>query len=135
MKLVNNMDKVVKQMRKNIGEALDAIGNEAIVSMQYMMLYGYSRPYKHRHTGITDTKIYDTGALYKDLKYLVGGQMPGEEDTVHFGSSLYYAEYVHEGTRKVQARPYIEDAATTIADFKGVAEKELKRGFDKIGQV
>lgn len=129
MKYTNNMDTVVSQMKKNISSALDAIGNEAVVSMQYMMLYGYSRPYKHRHTGITDTKVYDTGALYKDLKYIVGGNMPGEENTVSFGSTLPYASYVHEGTRKVQARPYIEDAATAVADFEGVAKKELAKGF------
>lgn len=125
MKLTNNMPNIIAQMHKNIEAALSAIETEAMVSMQYMMLYGYSRPYKHRHTGITDTKIYDTGALYKDLK-----AMTDENDTVHFGSTLYYAEYVHEGTRKVQARPYIEDAASAVADFEGVVKKELEKGFD-----
>ena len=131
MKLTNNLPKIVSQMRKNIDSALDAIGIEAVTSMQYMMLYGYSRPYKHRHTGITDTKIYDTGALYRDLKYVVGGNMPGEEKTVSFGSTLYYATYVHEGTKKVQARPYIEDGATAVADFEGVVKKELRKGIVK----
>lgn len=124
MTLTNNIPQVLRQMQTNIDAALEAMGSEALVSMQYMMLYGYSRPYKHRHTGITDTKIYDTGALYNDLKYMVD-----DESSVHFGSTLFYAEYVHEGTRKVQARPYIEDAASAVADFEGVAKKELKKGF------
>lgn len=124
MKLVNNTKKIMDQMANNIDVALDYIGQDLVTAAQYMMLYGYSKPHKHRHTGITDTKIYDTGALYKDLK----AQKDWYYDTVHVGNSLPYAVFVHEGTRKVEARPYLEDALY-IADIEDAAIEFLRKGI------
>lgn len=127
MKLTNNLPKIEKQMRKNVENALVAMGDDAVTSIQYMMLYGYSDPHPNRGKGKNNgyhTQIYDTGALFRDVQYHIDDQ-----NTIHVGNTLYYASYVHEGTRKLKGRPYITDGCTTVADFEGVAKKELKKGL------
>lgn len=125
-KLINNIPQLIETIHNNVPAALEAIKDDGIDSVHYMMLHGYSEPHRHWVTGSIGTDIYDTGALYKDVQGLVNN----EEQRVTFGNTLYYASYVHEGTRKVHARPYLEDGITLINDFAKKAAKELKKGIE-----
>ena len=51
--------------------------------------------------------IWDTGSLQGDVQY----QLDAEDDsTITVGNTLEYAPFVHDGTYKMGARPYIRDA-------------------------
>lgn len=52
----------------------------------------------------------DTGRLRSSIKADVGNL---EAD---IGTSLYYASFVHDGTYKMEARPFLESAAETVLD-------------------
>jgi hypothetical protein len=55
-----------------------------------------------------ELKAFDTGALTNSIgqEFLMTGQDP----MVRVGANTYYAVYVHEGTRRMTARPYLRDA-------------------------
>ena len=49
----------------------------------------------------------DTGNLRNSLT----NKVHNESDYVEIGSNVEYAKYVHNGTRRMRARPFITDAA------------------------
>lgn len=102
---------------------MQAMAIEAEASVRFMMLHGYNDPHPNRKGGGFHTEIYDTGALFNDVRAEIDG------DDVHIGNTLYYAQYVHDGTHKLRGRPYITDGITTVADFESVVAKELKKGM------
>lgn len=72
--------------------------SEYLVEMvQEEILYGYSRP------------IVDTGALFDSIQAEVQAASQNAY-TVSAGSNLHYAKYVHNGTTKMRARPFITSA-------------------------
>jgi hypothetical protein len=73
--------------------------------------------------------IRDTGDLQRDVNYQVI-----DDVTVEVGNSLEYAPYVHDGTRKMAGRPYIQDALMSRDNqrkLQRVYEQYLKQGFGK----
>lgn len=123
--LINHIPDMLRQFRSNIPNALEAIKDDSIVCAHYMMLHGYSEPHHHVVTGGYGPEVYDTGALYKDVQGLV--DIPSQ--TVTVGNTLYYAEYVHDGTSRVHARPYLTDGIETINDFEKQVAAELRKGI------
>jgi hypothetical protein len=55
-----------------------------------------------------DLRAFDTGALTNSIsqEFLIVDGNP----TVRVGANTYYAIYVHQGTRRMRARPYLLDA-------------------------
>lgn len=53
----------------------------------------------------THTAIRDTGALMQDVQY----EVDTADKSVLIYNTLDYALYVHEGTSKLQGRPYLVD--------------------------
>lgn len=108
-------------IEQNVAAALEAIGIKSTELIIKMMQDGYHTPHgKDGHTA-----IWDTGDLQRDVQYEV------DSDTVNVGNTLNYAHFVHEGTYKLEARPYIRDAITAgTEDLQKVAEAALKVGFD-----
>ena len=98
---------------------------EAHASVQYMMLHGYSDPHPNRAGGGFHTEIYDTGALFRDLRAEV------KEDSFHIGNTLHYATYVHNGTYKLAGRAYITDGVTQVAELEEVAAAEIQKGMNQ----
>lgn len=57
--------------------------------------------------------IRQTGDLMRDVNFRVNTG----EDTVSIGNSLEYAPLVHNGTRRMSARPYLRDAVSENTDI------------------
>lgn len=114
--LKDNSKFILKQMDGNVSAALGAMGVKAQNLILYQMRRGYGKP------------IRETGDLQRDVQYEVNAH----EQTVKVGNTLYYAPYVHEGTFKMHARPYILDGLTGEnhrKQLQQVAAERLKKGF------
>ena len=115
---IDNSKEVLKQMNDNADRALNAVGIKAVNLILWQMRQGYGRP------------IRQTGDLQRDVSFAVHP----DEKAVDVGNTLEYAPFVHDGTRKMQARPYISDALTSRENQRTVMrvyEQYLKRGFEK----
>ena len=112
---IDHRAEVLKQLNENKSRVLYAMGIKSVGLINQQMKGGYGRP------------IQETGDLMRDVNFQVERSKP---DTVDVGNSLEYASFVHEGTRKMQARPYIRDAIHGgIDQIQAVAEQEMKKGF------
>lgn len=87
----SDVDACLSRLEQGTTSALNAAGQIAADSVRQQMLSGYARP------------IVDTGALLASIAYTV------ERNTLHVGSSLSYAEAVHDGTPFMPGRPYLQD--------------------------
>lgn len=106
---------VSARMRQNVQRSLTAMGLKAVELIVGQMQSGYGKP------------IHDTGDLMRDVNYEVGRS---GENTVDVGNSLNYALYVHDGTRRMTARPYITDAiAGGKKELQDTAKEYLSDGF------
>lgn len=124
------MPNVEHTLHQNVLVALDDMLDDAIASVRYMMLYGYSGVHYHKFRGVRGTDIYDTGLLYEDVQ----GYVDNAEQAFYVGSTLYYASYVHDGTNRltgsIEPRPYLLDGVTLINNFDSIAKRELPKGID-----
>lgn len=112
--LKNKMPVVLLQLRTNTQNALQAVGQEAVSLIRDQMLFGgyYKAP-------------YDTGRLFRSIDFSVIDQ-----NTVYVGTDVPYGKYVHEGTYKMGARPFIRDALLNHkAALENAAANALKKGF------
>ena len=100
--------------------------------VQEQMLYGYHTP----HGSDGHTEIVDTGAMYdsitadwekqsQNLFSLIVGVPSG---SVPAG----YVDFVHNGTSKLEPRPFITDGVLNAQEtIKEVCAENLPIGFDK----
>lgn len=117
VKMISHSAKVLVQLEENRRTALEAMGIKAVSMIVNQMQKGYHKP------------IWRTGDLQRDVSYAVENSGPG---TVDVGNTLDYSIYVHEGTSRMQARPYISDALTSSGardKLKSAANRPLKKGF------
>ena len=113
--LNDNSAVIQTQMDGNKRAALTAMGLKAVQLTVERMENGYGRP------------IRKTGTLMGNVASEVENSAP---DTVDIGNDKGYAVFVHEGTYKMAARPYLRDALNGGAsELKEVAESYLKQGF------
>lgn len=116
VKLNDNSRAVFRQLDGNVSAALYAMGVKAQNMILYQMRQGFGKP------------IRQTGDLQRDVQF----EVDNAEQCVRVGNTLNYAPYVHEGTRKMAARPYIQNALTGeshVQQLQKVAETYLKKGF------
>ena len=116
-KLVDNRARVKARMEVNLEKALHAMGKAGIESIIDMMDNGYEEPIK------------DTGAMKAEQVYYVDLEGQRVLLGVPGGAvSAQYARFVHEGTVKMEARPFIRDALVGGKEevMKGVVEGFLK---------
>lgn len=114
---IDNRAQVLAQLNENASRATLAVGTKAVGLIVNQMQTGYGRP------------IRQTGDLQRDVNYEVV-----DDVTVKVGNSLEYAPFVHDGTRKMGARPYIRDALMECENqrkLQRVYEQYLKQGFGK----
>lgn len=119
VRMTDNSQQVLDQMRQNVKAALTAMGETGVELVVENMQHGYGRP------------IWQTGDLQRDVSYEVEASGP---NTVDVGSSLDYAPHVHDGTYKMKGRPYIRDALASgntanVQALREVAAEYLKQGF------
>ena len=139
----DNSAQVLSQLDANKKAALLALGTKAVGLIVEQMETGYHTPHKNRphgkkyinafgqklkndafvgSDGGTHTAIRDTGELMRDVSYEV--ERSGK-DTVDVGNSLEYGIFIHEGTSRLESRPYIRDALNNGAD----ALEKVTAGF------
>lgn len=110
----DNSEAVMRQLEGNIPLALDAMGIKGVNLILRQMRQGYGKP------------IRKTGDLQRDVQYAVDG------NDLIWGNTLDYSIFVHEGTRKMQARHYMRDALfsrNNIEKLITVGDEYLSRGF------
>lgn len=113
VRLVLHTDEVLEKVERNKEAALTAAATEAQAAIKDYMVGGYDRP------------AYDTGALYRDVQYDFK-----DENTVDVGNTLGYAPYVHDGTYKMAARPYIRDGVMNAAEvIQEIFEAYISQGL------
>lgn len=134
IQLNDNSEAVLAQMDANVERALTAMGIKAVGLIVRQMESGYTTPHKNRTHGTTSdvgthTAIRETGDLMRDVSYEVGNSGAG---TVDVGNSLEYGVFIHEGTSRLESRPYIRDALTNGAEeLQRVASAYLKMGMSE----
>lgn len=134
IQLNDHSEAVLAQMDANVERALTAMGIKAVGLIVKQMESGYTTPHKNRTHGTTSdggthTAIRETGDLMRDVFYEVGNSGEG---TVDVGNSLEYGVFIHEGTSRLESRPYIRDALINGAEnLQQVASAYLKMGMSE----
>ena len=134
IQLNDHAEAVLEQMDANVERALTAMGIKAVGLIVKQMESGYTTPHKNRAHGTTSdggthTAIRETGDLMRDVSYEVGNSGAG---TVDVGNSLEYGVFIHEGTSRLESRPYIRDALTNGSEeLQRVASAYLKMGMSE----
>ena len=112
-RFIDHSGDVLSALREAKQAALTAMGTEAVGMIVNKMETGYAR------------RIWRTGDLQRDVSY----EADSDGKSVDVGNSLNYAPFVHDGTRRMAARPYITDALTSgeaQQALKGVAEEAIR---------
>ena len=103
--VTNNVDLIVAQIAENAKAAMEAAGVIGVEAVQNQMLYGYGIP----HGPDGHTEIVDTGRLFDSITAETSRSSQNLV-SVAVGTGVSYAGYVHNGTYKMTARPFIRDA-------------------------
>lgn len=128
IKIEDNSDKVLEELKNKMPEILNGVGNEL-----YKSIYNF----------MTEDKVVDTGRLRGSISYSTSNNdyknptltnkgddfITGnkEENSVVYGSNVDYASYVNSGTSKQRARKFIENGTyRAVPQIKKVVETILK---------
>ena len=104
VKFIDNTTIVLRKIDANCSQAMQAVADVLVESVQEKMLYGYHTP----HGNPPHTEIVDTGALFDSIE-ASPGKISQNTYGVNVGTNLHYASYVHDGTKKLVGRPFIMD--------------------------
>lgn len=107
---VNNFDNVRKMIEKSSWETLKILGEFLVKEAKFRC-------------------PVDTGFLRSKTKYYISKM--GNENFLTIGNNAEYAEFVHNGTRKMRARPFIKYAIqANFGRIRIIATQAFKRGFN-----
>lgn len=125
VKFVDNTAIVQRQLDANCSEAMAAVAEVLVESVQNKILYGYSTPHgKDGHT-----EILETGKLFDSIQ-AEPEKVSQNTYGVKVGSDVSYASYPHDGTSKLEGRPYIGDGVMDGAEkVRETLESILPNGF------
>ena len=110
----DNSKQVLSTMENSIKKALTALGQAIVeVTVDYMQKK-YSKP------------IYLTGDLIRSISFDV--DLAGQKVIV--GSVQNYAQWVHNGTARMPARPFLRDAMLdNVEIWNEIVQEYLGAGF------
>ena len=111
----DNSRKVIDKLQANLPAAMDAMGIKSINLILWQMQQGYGKP------------IRQTGDLQRSMTYAV------DDNVLTVGTNLEYGIWVHDGTRKMDGRPFIRDGIypeQQVDKILRVGAAYLKKGFD-----
>lgn len=118
----DNSEIFIRAMQKGLGTAGDKVKEIAVEGVQNKMLYGYHTP--HGEDG--HTAILDTGALFDSIEGKVS-RASQNLVTVTVSAGTEYASYVHQGTYKLEGRPFITDGVNEVTpQIKSTIESTLR---------
>ena len=114
VRMKDNSKIVLRTMEGNIEAALNAMGQAAVGMIVSQMQSGYGKP------------IRQTGNLMRDVQY----ETDAGAKLTRVGNTLEYSGFVHEGTSRMNGRPYIPDGLNGKGGELGsVAAPHLSKGF------
>lgn len=128
----DNRNLVFGQLERNAEASMEKLAEALVEAVQKQMLDGYHTPHgKDGHT-----EIVDTGALFDSIKadwekqsqnlYTANVGVPSNSPAAE------YVEFVHNGTYKLEARPFITDGILNAEKaIREIFETNLPIGFDK----
>ena len=109
---------VERKVVENLGAAANELQDKMVEWIREQMVYGYPK------------EVYDTGRTFDSIKANVKRDSQNT-DTVQGGAGTDYAVFVHNGTRKMRARPFIRDALqNNINNIRDIVESHAKDGMD-----
>lgn len=130
-----HLDVIQRMLEADADAACKAVEGIAVDAVLDQMLYGYSTP----HGPDGHTEIVDTGRLYNSItsdsrkvSSHVWEVTVGASSQAGRMEDVGYVDYVHNGTARLEARPFITDALTdqeTQTEIKRAFTSNLKRGF------
>lgn len=124
-KFIDNTAIVLRQMDSNCTAAMEAVAEVLVEAVQDKILYGYSTP----HGNPPHTEIVETGALFDSITAEPQKVSQNTYGAV-VGTSLHYASYVHDGTSKLEGRPFIRDGVMDSTDrIREVLQSIIPNGF------
>lgn len=127
----DNRNLVFRQIDQNAEASMEQLKELLQESVQEQMLYGYHTPHgKDGHT-----EIVDTGAMFDSITadwekqsqnlYVVNVGVPSDSPAAD------YVDFVHDGTPKLEARPFITDGVLKAQEkAKDIFETNMPVGFD-----
>ena len=130
IKLISHRTIVTQKVDNCIKAAQKEMAEAAVEWVQEQMLYGYSDP--HGSDGHTEIWWPDhdpsKGPHMADSIQAEVKRDSQNAYTVSVGSDKDYAKYVHNGTHKLKARPFLTDALEKNQDKqKAIYMKYLKK--------
>lgn len=125
VKFIDNSANILRRMDSNCMSAMEHIAEAYVESVQYQMLYGYHTPHgKDGHT-----EILESGALFDSIQ-AVPHKVSQNTYGVRVGSDKDYAGHVHDGTYKLEGRPFMKDGVLNASDtVKGIVAEALPNGI------
>ena len=129
-KMADHRDIIFFQLDTNIETAMPQIADAVVESVQNKMLYGYHTPHgPDGHTEIVDTgRLFDsiTAEYQKQSQNLFTVNAGVPDGTI----PAEYVQYVHDGTSKLEGRPFLRDGVLESVDAqKEIYQSTLPNGF------
>lgn len=111
--LVDHSAEILSMLNENSRMAVTAVGEKCVELTVKNMESGYGKP------------IRQTGDLMRSITKEVI-----DDTSVVVGTNIKYAPYVHEGTYKMQGRPFLKDAIEQNTDtIAELWKAKLRKGF------
>ena len=109
-RVIDHSDVVLRKIDANAISCVEQIAPMLEEAVREKILYGYSTP----HGADGHTEIVETGALYDSIT-AEAQRMSQNLYTASVGvdassPAASYAQYVHDGTWKLEGRPFVTDA-------------------------
>ena len=122
----DNSVEILGRMRSAMGSSAEDVSELLVEAVQEKILYGYH----DRHGEDGHTEIVDTGRLFDSIQADVKRDSQNAFTvTVGATGETPYAVYVHQGTRKLKARPFIRDAIEESRPrVRAALENRLRNG-------
>ena len=123
----DNSALVLRKIGTNSQAAMQNAADMLVEAVQEKMLYGYHTP----HGRPPHTEIVDTGRLFESIQAAVKRDSQNAF-SVDVGTDVEYAQYVHDGTSRVESRPFIRDGVMgKQKELKELLSTDLSAGFEK----
>lgn len=118
---------VLRKIGTNSQTAMQNAADMLVEAVQEKMLYGYHTS----HGRPPHTEIVDTGRLFESIQAAVKRDSQNAF-SVDVGTDVEYAQYVHDGTSRVESRPFIRDGVMgKQKELKELLSTDLSAGFEK----
>lgn len=115
VRIVDNRRKVRQLLDQKIKKGLTAVGLIMVETVLNYMEKKYG------------SRIFDTGTLLRSITF----EVDESQKKITIGTNIDYAIFVHNGTRRMRARPFLFDAITeNIQVWKEVLAEQLGQGWD-----